>query len=166
MRFITTIGSGAASNEPRYFAPDSLLSLSLRSWLNSENPFSFPFLLRKAVNVTLAKNLDPSLRTRIPCSSCRPFTAVIRSISFGRPRSMSFGGKKQEKLRPNNLVGCVALDAFGTDIPTYYSASGIHHEDRVVFDSIEKQSISFFAFSNLFFSDSVFVVRFYLPAVC
>ena len=94
--FTTTIASGAASNRPRYFAPDSLLSL--RSWLNSENPRRFPAGSRSAVKVTLAKNREPSFRMRMPCSSCRPLAAVIRSTSSGLPRLMSSGGKKQEKL--------------------------------------------------------------------
>ena len=96
--FTTTIASGAASNSPRYLASDSWLSL--RSWLNSENPRRFPAASRKAVNTTFARNREPFLRTRMPCSSCRPLAAAMRRISSGRPRSISAEVKKQEKLRP------------------------------------------------------------------
>jgi len=74
--------------------------LSLRSWLNSENPRRSPAGSRSAVIVTLARNWDPSLRTRIPCSSWRPLSAVIRRTSSGRPCAMSSGGKKREKFLP------------------------------------------------------------------
>ena len=96
--FTTTIASGAASRSPRYFAPDSLLSL--RSRLITENPRSFWARSRMAVKVVRTRKREPSFRARMPCSSCIPLVAAIRRISAGLPRSISSGVKKREKLRP------------------------------------------------------------------
>src|ERR1700735_151249 len=66
---------------------------------------------------------------------------------FLRPTPLDiFGRKEAGKVLTNNLVGSVALNSFSTGIPTDNLASRIHHKDCVILDSIEKQSISFFAF--------------------
>ena len=92
--FTTTIPSGAASSSPRYLASDSFCSL--RSRQISENPRRFPDRSRNAMKVSLARNSVPSLRTRVPNSSCRPLAAAIRSTSSGLPCLISSGRKRQE----------------------------------------------------------------------
>jgi PAS domain-containing protein len=80
-------------------APDAMVVVNVGGGIvllnvRAEKEFGY------AVNTTLARNCVPSFRTRMPCSSCRPLAAVMRSISSGLPRSISSGGKKHEKLRP------------------------------------------------------------------
>ena len=59
----------------------------------------------------------------------------------------------------DNFVRFVALDAFGTGIPTDYLALRIHHKDRVVLDSVEEHPISFFTLSERLFRKSASTLR-------
>ena len=52
------------------------------------------------------------------------------------------------KVVADNLIGSVTFDSFGTGIPTENLTLRVHHEDGVVMDSIEEQSVSFFALAK------------------
>jgi hypothetical protein len=54
---------------------------------------------------------------------------------------------------PDNLVGTVTLNSFSSGIPTKDPALGVHHEDGVVWNSVKKQAVSFFAFLKGVFSE-------------
>jgi hypothetical protein len=58
-----------------------------------------------------------------------------------------FRRKETGKVVNDNLIGSVTFDSFGTGIPTDNPALRVHHEDGVVFDSVEEHPILFLAFS-------------------
>ena len=49
-------------------------------------------------------------------------------------------------MRPIISIGFVTFDSFGAGIPTDNLALRVHHEDRVVLDSVKEHPIIFFAF--------------------
>src|SRR5688572_22145022 len=51
-----------------------------------------------------------------------------------------FGRKKAGIALTDNLVGRVALDTFGTGVPTHHPARRVQHENGVVLDTIEEHS--------------------------
>src|ERR1035437_5069848 len=61
-----------------------------------------------------------------------------------------FRRKKAGKVVADDLVGSVTFDSFSTGFPTDNLAPRIHHEDRVVLDSVEEHLISCFAFPERF----------------
>ena len=59
-----------------------------------------------------------------------------------------FRRKEAGEIPTDDLVGSITLDSFGAGIPTDNAPPRVHHEDRVVLDSVEEHPITLLAFSE------------------
>ena len=76
-------------------------------------PTSVPSASRSAVMTTLAQKREPSLRTRQPSSSKRPFAGRDLELALGLARRDVLGRIEDREVLADDLVGLVALDALG-----------------------------------------------------
>jgi hypothetical protein len=138
-------------------APASLLSL--RSRLNSENPRRVP------------QRRDGDVRREARAVLAHPHALFLVSAMFhseaqhlvrSAPRRV-LRRKEARKVGTDDLGRAVAFDPFRTGIPTDDHTVRVDHEDRVVVNAIDQESIALFTLPQRFLHEPA--SRFHLGEV-
>ena len=104
------------------------------------NPRSWPSAPCSAVITTSAQNREPSLRTRHPSFSHRPFAIGLPQTELREPRALILLRVELREVPSDDLVGPIALEALDAEVPARHSPVRVEQEDGVVADPADEQA--------------------------